>query len=129
MNCPRCGVPLTQNRIDAAGLDLEAANCAECTGHWLALDDLRAAEKVVDVRLLKWLHLPGKETQGRILFCPRCTGHKAMDKVVSTRDQRVVMDVCSACKGVWLDRGELEAIQRKGLLSSLADILRFLREG
>jgi Zn-finger nucleic acid-binding protein len=128
MKCPRCQVPLSPGRVDAAGLNLAAFNCAECTGHWLSLTDLRAAEQVVDVRLIAWRHLPGIETQGRILFCPACPGSKPMDKVVSTRDQRVVMDVCGTCSGVWLDYGELEAIQRKGLLSSLADIVRFLQK-
>jgi Zn-finger nucleic acid-binding protein len=121
-------IPLKSGRIDAGGLDIDAANCAECTGHWISLDALHAAEQVVDVRLVRWRHLPGIETQGRILFCPRCVGQKAMDKVVSDRDQRVVMDVCGTCNGVWLDYGELEAIQRKGLMSSLADIVRFIRQ-
>lgn len=128
MNCPRCGIPLKSDRIDAAGVVVEASNCAECTGHWISLDALHAVEQVVDIHLLKWRHLPGIETQGRILFCPRCPGQKPMDKVVSDRDQRVVMDVCSACHGVWLDYGELEAIQSKGLLGSLADIVRFIQK-
>ena len=128
MKCPRCQIPMKSGRIDAGGLDLSSSNCTECTGHWISLDDLHAAEQVVDVRLVRWRHLPGIETQGRILFCPRCAGQKAMDKVVSDRDQRVVMDVCGNCNGVWLDYGELEAIQSKGLLSSLADIVRFIRQ-
>src|SRR5579871_2182662 len=129
MKCPRCSVPLKAGKIDAAGLLFEAQNCAECTGHFISVDDLRAAEQVVDVHLVNWRQLPGMETQGRILFCPKCSGQKAMDKVVSQRDQRVVMDVCGNCNGVWLDYGELEAIQRKGLLSSLADIIKFVRKG
>jgi uncharacterized protein len=127
MDCPRCKVALNAGKIEAGGLNLDAQNCAECTGHWINLEDLRAVENVVDVRLVKWRHLPGFETQGRILFCPRCGDTKPMDKVVSQRDQRVVMDVCHSCRGVWLDYGELEAIQRKGLLSALADIVDFVR--
>jgi Zn-finger nucleic acid-binding protein len=128
MKCPRCGIPLSKGRIDAAGVAVEAANCTECTGHWISLSELKEVEQVVDVHLLKWRHLPGMETQGRILFCPRCPGQKPMDKVVSDRDRRVVMDECPACNGVWLDYGELEAIQSKGLLGSLADILTFIRK-
>ena len=127
MKCPRCQIPLTPGRVDAAGLNLQAFNCSQCTGHWISLHDLHEVEQVVDVRLVNWKQLPGVETQGRILFCPSCPGQKPMDKVVSIRDQRVVMDVCGSCNGVWLDYGELEAIQRKGLLASLADIVRFLR--
>src|SRR5206468_4358296 len=103
MKCPRCRVPLKDGKIDAAGLLIDAANCIDCTGHFVSVDDLKAIESVVDVRLVKWRQLPGIETQGRILFCPRCTGEKPMDKIVSVRDQRVVMDVCHNCRGLWLD--------------------------
>ena len=126
MDCPRCLTPLQAGTIDAAGVDVRALNCPDCTGHWLALKDLHALEEVVDVHLVTWRHLPGVETQGRILFCPHCPGAKPMEKVVSSRDQRVVMDVCLTCDSVWLDYGELEAIQQKGLISSLADIVRFV---
>lgn len=38
--------------------------------------------------------------------CPRCDG-TALDE----RDRDgVVVDVCRACRGVWLDRGELEKL-------------------
>ena len=40
-----------------------------------------------------------------ILTCPVCQG--AMREVM--RD-RVIIDVCTQCRGVWLDRGELEKI-------------------
>lgn len=127
MKCPRCLVPLAESRIDAAGVPVQAFDCRKCTGHFLALADLKTVESVVDVKLLKWRNLPGLETQGALLFCPRCPGQKPMDKIVSLRDQRVIMDVCHGCDGVWLDRGELEAIQQRGLLGALSDIVDFLR--
>ena len=47
--------------------------------------------------------------------CPRCADPRIiMDKVVSSRDKRVVMDVCGQCHGVWLDRAELELIAERG---------------
>lgn len=128
MNCPRCLVPLNEGSIDAAGIAVEAKDCRECTGHFIALKDLKTVESVVDLKLLKWRNLPGVETQARVLFCPRCPGAKPMDKIVSERDQRVVMDVCHHCSGVWLDRGELESITQKGMLGALTDIIRFLRQ-
>ena len=127
MKCPRCLVAMTSSRLDMAGLFIDAHDCAQCTGHFIGFADLKAVESVVDVRLLKWRNIPGVETQGQVLFCPRCPGIKPMDKIVSDRDQRVVMDVCHHCDGVWLDRGELEAIQQRGLLGTLADIIGVLR--
>ncbi len=128
MKCPRDQKPLTAVTHEAAGVAVRALFCDTCTGHWLESDALKSVEQVVDIRLLDWKHLPGIETQGRILFCPRCPGQKPMDKVVSQRDQRVVMDLCPTCRGVWLDYGELEAIQSKGLLSAIADVLRFIKD-
>jgi len=126
LKCPRDSRPLTAAIIDASGVAIRAFECLECTGHWLESDDLKEVEQSVDVHLSEWKHLPGVETQGRILLCPRCQPRVFMEKVLSKRDHRVVMDVCSRCKGVWLDYGELEAIMRKGLFSALADVLGFL---
>ena len=119
---------MTASRLDMGGLEIDAQDCRKCTGHFIGFKDLKAVESVVDVRLLKWRNLPGIETQGRTLFCPNCPGIKPMDKIISERDRRVVMDVCHSCDSVWLDRGELEAIQQKGLLGALADIINFVRK-
>ena len=40
------------------------------------------------------------------MHCPRCDVEVLMEK---TRDG-VTIDVCPACRGVWLDRGELERL-------------------
>lgn len=126
MICPRDGKLLTPTRIDSAGLKIEALECTECTGHWLENQDLHRVEEAVDITLHEWRHLPGAETQGKLLFCIRCKPRELMDKVLSQRDHRVVMDVCPSCKGVWLDYGELEAIQQKGLFAALKDVIGFL---
>ena len=127
MKCPRCRAPLAPARHNAGGIALDLERCGECTGSWVEGNDLKAIEQVVDVRLIEWRHLPGDETQERILFCPRCPGAKPMEKILSPRDDRVVMDTCTECNGVWLDYGELEAIQQKGLLAALADVFAFVR--
>jgi uncharacterized protein len=49
---------------------------------------------------------PGSSTQEPDMQCPRCE--------TSSLDERdrdgVTIDVCKACRGVWLDRGELEKL-------------------
>jgi len=42
--------------------------------------------------------------------CPRCEGSELDER---ERDGAVV-DVCRACRGVWLDRGELEKPPKLG---------------
>jgi Zn-finger nucleic acid-binding protein len=127
VDCPRCQKPLASAAERAGDVPVETLRCPECTGHWVSRQTLRALEEVVEVRLVEWHRLPGVETQGRTLFCPRCPGHKPMDKVVSPRAQKVVMDVCPTCDGVWLDYGEWEAISQKGLFSTLVDVVSFIR--
>lgn len=127
MECPRCLQPLLAAEHDAAGVPVQTLACPSCDGHWVEAESLHHIEETVEIALLQWRRLPGMETQARTLFCPRCQPQKVMDKVLSERDQRVVMDVCPHCRGVWLDGGELEAIERKGMLAALADVLKLTR--
>lgn len=43
--------------------------------------------------------------------CPRCT---ASDLVVSERNA-IEIDVCPSCRGVWLDRGELDKLIERSM--------------
>jgi Zn-finger nucleic acid-binding protein len=126
MNCPRCLTALVRFRLQGGGREIDAQRCASCTGHWFEGSDLHSLEETVEVVLFNWLKLPGQETQARTLFCPRCTPPKVMDKVMNGHDSRVVMDVCGGCHGVWLDDGELQAIQRRNVLSAVVDAVRFI---
>ncbi len=38
--------------------------------------------------------------------CPRCTAETLDERV----REGVTIDVCGACRGIWLDRGELEKL-------------------
>ena len=40
------------------------------------------------------------------MICPRCTA----SELVERDHDGVVVDVCRECRGVWLDRGELEKL-------------------
>ena len=57
-----------------------------------------------------------------IPVCPKCDVG-----LFILRFKSVELDYCERCRGVWLDGGELEAIERKGLFAALADVLRFTR--
>jgi len=45
------------------------------------------------------------------LKCPRC-GEAAL---VATERQDIEIDVCPSCRGVWLDRGELDKLIERSL--------------
>jgi Zn-finger nucleic acid-binding protein len=106
--------------------EIEALKCPQCTGHWLDEDDLKRLEQVVEVKWWEFRHLPPKKVQVQPLDCPFCRPAFRLAKVQSTRDRKVIMDVCSQCHGVWLDGGELEAIEQKGVFSALLDAVKFI---
>ncbi len=46
-----------------------------------------------------------QEAAAKALKCPRCGG-----QLVEREFHHVKVDVCSSCRGVWLDHGELELL-------------------
>jgi hypothetical protein len=44
---------------------------------------------------------------GRILSCPKCPG-----KLESYKFMEFVLARCDSCEGIWLDKGELDAVLR-----------------
>jgi Zn-finger nucleic acid-binding protein len=57
------------------------------------------------------------------MYCPYCDLHPRMDKAEHPRDAKVIMDVCEHCSGIWLDGGELEAIQKESWWSAVMGLL------
>lgn len=104
--CPECGKPMIVLELEGIELD----HCLECGGTWL------------DAEELEWLHevagtAPGAvraslaETRRRTQpkrKCPRC--RKKLDVVTIGKSPAVEVDRCSRGHGLWLDRGELQAI-------------------
>jgi uncharacterized protein len=48
--------------------------------------------------------------------CPNC-----QDTLIMTERQGIEIDYCPKCRGVWLDRGELDKIVERSVLSSNGD--------
>ncbi|MEZ5306685.1 MAG: zf-TFIIB domain-containing protein [Pyrinomonadaceae bacterium] len=49
-----------------------------------------------------------EETRELGLECPKCDG-----KLVETKYENILIDVCDKCSGVWLDAGELAQVVDK----------------
>jgi len=66
------------------------------------------------------------ERQQHFMKCPRCGG-----SLKETRHGHVTLDVCTDCKGTWLDAGELEMIEHveeSHVGTFLHDLLKGLRD-
>lgn len=77
--------------------------CPECGGIWF---DRGEISKLTNDRELERL-IVDYAAGASAIPCPRCGGPMAKRPVAGA-----ALDVCTACHGVWADRGELEAAMR-----------------
>ena len=104
--CLKCNSIMDRTRID----DIEVDHCPRCGGLWLDHGECeRLTKKMVsDVERLKKLVAPRPgpppvptEVEAT---CPACTGDLRELPLGG-----IHIDYCTRCKGVFLDRGELDA--------------------
>ena len=130
--CPDCKHALHPRQLG----EIEIDECRSCGGTWFDSDELRLAKDASDEDL-RWLDfdLWGNEAlvvaEASRRGCPAC--NKAM-AAVRYGETDVTVDVCPACRGVWLDVGEfpriVASLQEEVSSRHLSDYLRAsLEEG
>jgi len=120
-SCPVC--PSLQMRSVHAS-DVQVEVCPSCEGLWFdrgeldlfpdrpSVKSLLAAARLGPSRCRKLGHLVPRALaacatcRSEPVRCPACQGRLTL---VTTA--RCAVDVCTACEGVWLDRGELELLE------------------
>lgn len=104
-DCPRCWVDLEPVLLTGPASDLVAARCPECRGLFLSPDEIAemTGHESLGPLLADYLDF---DYDG-LLVCPAC-GNQMEAKDAAG----VEVDVCMACQGVWLDRGELTMLRR-----------------
>lgn len=122
MNCCRCATALVPAEDVEGG-----SRCPRCGGVFVHdVKSYRTVESTARLALFELRRIPATDAQLQPLACPRCAA--TMTKGTSERDREVVVDVCAACGGCWLDGGELEAIQVDALPTFLRTVARRLDE-
>ena len=112
IECPKCGSPLTPRTIETVSVD----QCTQCQGIWFDEKELEAVlTRSHNLRRgLRTDHTNPGLNQKRGT-CPR--DRTAMLRAFSAADEKVVLDMCPECHGLWLDGGELhrliQAINRR----------------
>ncbi|MFO1535127.1 MAG: zf-TFIIB domain-containing protein [Thermoplasmatota archaeon] len=102
--CPVDWTPL-QPRTSARGrVEVTVDSCPKCNGTFLDQGELGRLTGNRDLNTLLTKHL-GIDSDSPYV-CPRCGGLMDAEQAGAVR-----VDVCLSCKGVWVDRGELEALQ------------------
>ncbi len=126
MNCPRCSTALNKETLRVVNESIEIDTCSSCGGRWFEKDELSKAEKIVEPTMLEIRRIPKEEEQMEGLYCPSCKNGKVMAKIENPRDAYVIMDYCPMCNGIWLDKGELEAIQKENWAVTLIRMRKWL---
>jgi len=107
--CPACGHTLNEYML----FSMRFEGCPKCKGFWLVRDELRKLKNKVDGGSLGWLNdeIDNLEQTSVISTNRACVKCK-MAKLVSVDfgKSSVLIDWCPQCHGMWLDRGEFEAI-------------------
>lgn len=124
MNCPRCETLLQSETIKERNDEVSVETCSSCHGIWLDKGELQSLDNVSEPVLIEWRNIPSEYDQLTPLHCPSCGTHPMMKKAEHPRDEKVIFDYCESCEGIWLDGGELEAIQKESWVSAFFNLLR-----
>lgn len=142
MKCPADGAELRTAPYEA---DIQVDSCAACGGVWLDVGELERIEATVEKDYREALKQVPRDTINALEMarqqaapdrqCPRCD--RRMEKREHGFCSQIIVDVCPSCRGVWLDRGELAALEvffershhetaalRKGFWASLVEAIR-----
>ena len=139
MKCPLDGHELARQRYEA---DIDIDKCPECGGIWL---DHKELERIQDTRehdysdeikqipnLVNQAYAMALARSKPTVQCPSCG--QEMERREHGSCSQVMIDVCSSCRGIWLDNGEINALEifferarsetaeiRSGFLAGLLD--------
>ena len=103
--CPRDGEILSSNEVNG----FHYWRCERCRGFWIPGAVLHRVMSQKGISGL-WTAPRGDRSQ---LKCPEC--QESCEDVLVDGHR---LDVCSGCRGVWLDAGEVQALRRHFLEGS-----------
>lgn len=106
INCPKCKVKMKQIYITRPDTVVLVDSCRECEGYWFDREEL---EKVLDFETMRMdLEFDPSPDHEAVFPCPRCQGE--METMIL---YHINVDICRACSGIWLDKGELKEIRNE----------------
>jgi Zn-finger nucleic acid-binding protein len=117
MHCPRDATALSTTRYEG---DIDVDRCPACRGTWLDRGELEAIQKTMERDHAKRSPAPMQAASDAYVAvaqgiappaaCPRC--RKPMEVRPFGVGSQIVIDECPEGCGIWLDGGELEALER-----------------
>jgi len=104
--CPRDATSMKVLRVERVAFPFEVDVCGKCHGFFL---DKGEAGKIAGGRELERL-LHAYAGERGPASCPGC-GDKMRLRTLTAKGHSVTVDVCSRCKGTWLDGQELAGLK------------------
>lgn len=114
MRCPRHYASRLERQL-LKGIEVD--QCPQCEGIWLEAAELKRVLAAMDDSSGDLLDAPACAEDEASMRCPHCGGVAVLVSMPPVK-----INVCSLCKGVWLDANELErlkALDAKGGLERL----------
>jgi Zn-finger nucleic acid-binding protein len=116
VKCPIDQSELNQQKYEA---DITVEACPACQGVWLDHGELERIQESSERDYSSELQrVPDSVTQAYAMArakgaavrdCPSCG--RELDRAEYSYCSQILIDVCRHCRGVWLDRGELQALE------------------
>lgn len=116
MLCPRDGSPLATEKYEA---NVEVDSCPTCQGVWLDKGELEQIQAATERDYTRELEerpdtvatsLDATRMNAAPIDCPRCSAR--MEAREYAYCSQVIIDACPEGCGIWLDAGELEALEQ-----------------
>ena len=116
MKCPRDGAPLAKEQWEA---QVSVHRCPSCEGLWLERGERvtgqaarvrKNSAKLASIDVVAAAYELARQKALPAPPCPRCG--KSLDATEYAYCSQILIDRCTTCHGVWLDPGELEALEQ-----------------
>lgn len=109
LSCPRDKTAMTETIVGEASLDV----CGKCGGQFFDSGEMfKAFGMKADPSYWDRPETGGVVKDGH-LECPICATHMLIQDVAFEKD-KVEIDRCGHCGGIWLDKGEVDSIMAIG---------------
>lgn len=126
MECPKCKIELDKKSIKG----IEVDECDKCEGIWCDNKELKQVKDNTDSDLNWmdfdiWKHSEKFSAKPAKVNCPECGN---LMNVIDYENTKVEIDFCEQCKGIWLDKNELEniitALEEEILVKSTSEYVK-----
>ena len=120
MNCPACNRSLREKNVGDFAVDVCYGGCG---GIWFDADELnRVSVRGAGTLHRVWQYPRRLEKPDEPRMCPRCE-RQLLDRKWFSEAEKVEIDQCPKCNGIWLDDGEFTRVFeviRKGTIEPSA---------